>query len=101
MGSSTGRFCAYVWTVLWRPGRGDGDPARRRSDEERQRVVENTLALPVSVVARKQGIAKSLLFRWRKEAGLTGKRKGGASNVPSFVPVRIEAAPNVPAPAAP
>lgn len=59
---------------------------RRWSDEERQRAVEETRSLPVSAVARKHGIAKSLLFRWRKDAGLTGKRK-------TFVAVRIAATP--------
>ena len=48
---------------------------RRWSGEERRRAVEETLSLPVSAVARKHGIAKSLLFRWRKEAGLSGDRK--------------------------
>jgi transposase len=61
---------------------------RRWSDEERQRAVDETRSLPVSVVARKHGIAKSLLFRWRKEAGLTGKRETSGA----FVPVRIAAA---------
>lgn len=62
---------------------------RRWSDEERQRAVEETRSLPVSAVARKHGIAKSLLFRWRKDAGLAGKRK----TPHAFVPVRIVAAP--------
>ncbi len=43
--------------------------------------------MAVSAVARKHGIAKSLLFRWRKEAGLSGKRRP----VEGFVPVRIAA----------
>ena len=62
---------------------------RHWSDEERHRAVEETRLLPVSAVARKHGIATSLLFRWRKEAGLTGKRK----KVATFVPVRIAASP--------
>ena len=56
---------------------------RRWSDDERRRAVEETQHLPVSAVARKHGMAKSLLFRWRKEAGLTGKRQ----QVAVFVPV--------------
>jgi transposase len=60
---------------------------RRWSDEERRQAVAETQTLPVSAVARKHGIAKSLLFRWRKEAGLTGKRKRAAT----FIPVRIAA----------
>ena len=74
---------------------------RRWSDEERKQAVEATLTLPVSAVARKYGMAKSLLFRWRKEAGLSAKRKP----IVPFVPVRIAAAPtavmNVPASAMP
>lgn len=64
---------------------------RRWSDDERRRAVEETQYLPVSAVARKHGMAKSLLFRWRKEAGLTGKR----GHVAGFVPVRIEATPAI------
>ena len=64
---------------------------RRWTDDERRQAVEETQHLPVSVVARKLGMAKSLLFRWRKEAGLTGKRR----HVASFVPVQIATAPAV------
>jgi transposase len=60
---------------------------RRWSYDERRGAVEETQHLPVSVVARKRGMAKSLLFRWRKEAGLTGKRR----QVEGFVPVLIAA----------
>ena len=74
---------------------------RRWSDEERKQAVEATLTSPVSAVARKYGMAKSLLFRWRKEAGLSAKRRP----IAAFVPVRIAAAPiaemNVPASATP
>ena len=71
---------------------------RRWSADERRQAVEETLHLPVSAVARKHGMAKSLLFRWRKEAGLTGKRQ----HVEGFVPVRIMASPaiNLPPPSA-
>ncbi len=48
---------------------------RRWSDEERKQAVEATRTSPVSAVARKFGMAKGLLFRWRKEAGLAAKRK--------------------------
>lgn len=61
---------------------------RRWSDEERQQAVEETQHLAVSAVARKFGMAKSLLFRWRKEAGLAGKR----GPIAAFIPVRIAAA---------
>jgi transposase len=67
---------------------------RRWTDDERRQAVEETQHLPVSVVARKLGMAKSLLFRWRKEAGLTGKRRQaddprGSQRVAGFVPVQI------------
>ena len=64
---------------------------RRWSDEERHRALDDTMTASVSAVARRHGMAKSLLFRWRKEAGLTGKR----GQVEGFVPVRIAAAPAV------
>jgi transposase-like protein len=67
---------------------------RRWTDDERRQAVEETQHLPVSAVARKHGMAKSLLFRWRKEAGLTGKRRqtddpGGSRCVAGFAPVQI------------
>jgi len=61
---------------------------RRWSVEERRQAVDETLTAPVSLVARKRGIAKSLLFRWRKEAGVSGKRRGG-KKMASFVPVAL------------
>ena len=64
---------------------------RRWSADERRLAVEETQHLAVSAVARKHGIAKSLLFRWRKEAGLDGKRR----HVEGFVPVRIAAPPAI------
>ncbi len=60
---------------------------RRWSDEERRQAVEETQHMAVSAVARKFGMAKSLLFRWRKEAGLSVKRRP----IAPFVPVRIAA----------
>lgn len=42
----------------------------------------------VSSVARKHGIAKSLLFRWRRDAGLQGKKvRRGAD---AFLPVVMQ-----------
>lgn len=74
---------------------GDGiivvDTRRRWSEEERQRALDDTKSASVSSVARKHGVAKSLLFRWRKEAGLTAKRR----SIAPFVPVRIAAAPTI------
>jgi transposase len=73
---------------------------RRWTDDERRQAVEETQHLPVSAVARKHGMAKSLLFRWRKEAGFTGKRRqtddpGGSRCVAGFVPVQIATVPAV------
>jgi transposase len=67
---------------------------RRWSDDERQRALDDTMTASVSSVARKHGMTKSLLFRWRKEAGLTGKRgqtddPGRSRLVAGFVPVQI------------
>lgn len=64
---------------------------RRWTDEERQRALNDTLTASVSLVARKHGIAKSLLFRWRKEAGLSGKRGDVKKPSVSFVPVALPA----------
>jgi transposase len=69
---------------------------RRWSDEERQRAVDDTKLASVSSVARKHGMAKSLLFRWRKEAGLSRARSNGSGKrgqAECFVPVRIATAP--------
>ena len=60
---------------------------RRWSEAERKQAVEATLTSPVSAVARKYGMAKSLLFRWRKEAGVSAKR----GPIVPFVPVQIAA----------
>ena len=73
---------------------------RRWTDDERRQALEETRDLPVSAVARKHGMAKSLLFRWRKEAGLTGKRRQtddprGSRCVAGFVPVQIATVPAV------
>ena len=78
---------------------------RRWTDDERRQAVEETQHLPVSVVARKLGMAKSLLFRWRKEAGLAGKRRQaddprGSRRVAAFVPVQIATVPAISLPAA-
>ena len=68
---------------------------RRWSVEERREAVNETLTSPVSSVARKRGIAKSLLFRWRKEAGLSGKRGGARKSASQFVPVALPSPPSV------
>jgi transposase len=60
---------------------------RRWSADERRQILEETLSSPVSVVARRHGIAASLVFRWRRQAGMW-KQKGEAGG---FVPVMLPA----------
>lgn len=64
---------------------------RRWTDEERRLALKDTLTASVSAVARQHGVAKSLLFRWRKDAGLSGKRGGVKKPCASFVPVALPA----------
>jgi transposase len=51
------------------------------------------MTAPVSSVARKRGIAKSLLFRWRKEAGVSSKRGSARKTASSFAPAALPAPP--------
>ena len=72
---------------------------RRWTAEERRQIVAESETAPVSVVARRHGVAVSLVFRWRRQVGLPGKRtcvKKKADAV--FVPLMLTAPP---APAAP
>ena len=62
---------------------------RKWTAAERKQIVAETEAASVSSVARQHGVAKSLLFRWRKEAGLSGKRGGVKKPCASFVPVAL------------
>lgn len=69
---------------------------RKWSAAERKQIVAETEAASVSSVARKHGAATSLVFRWRREAGLAGKkspRKPAAAFVPVALPALIHAAP--------
>jgi transposase len=65
---------------------------RRWSYEEKVRLLEETLQPGETVcgVARRHGVAQSLLFTWRRQA-----RRGrlGGEAVPALVPVEIAAAP--------
>jgi|SRR5580765_5273054 transposase len=65
---------------------------RRWPAEERRQIVAESESAPVSVVARRYGVATSLVFRWRRQAGLSGKRSD-AKKKPSasFVPVALSA----------
>ena len=65
---------------------------RRWSYDEKVRLVEETLQAGETVcgVARRHGLAQSLLFAWRRQA-----RQGrlGGEAVPALVPVEITATP--------
>ena len=64
---------------------------RRWTAEERRQIVAESGTAPVSVVARRHGIAVSLVFRWRRQAGLPGKRAGVKKACAMFVPVKLTA----------
>ena len=63
---------------------------RKWTAAERKRIVEETEASSVSSVARKHGVAASLVFRWRREAGIAGKKRP-RKPAPAFVPVALPA----------
>jgi transposase len=71
---------------------------RRWTAEERRRIVAESETAPVSVIARRHGIAVSLVFRWRRQAGLPGKRAGVKKADAVFVPVMLAAPPAPEAP---
>lgn len=65
---------------------------RRWTAEERREIVAESETGSVSAVARRHGVAVSLVFRWRRQAGLPGKRanvkkKAGAVFVPLMLTV--------------
>jgi transposase len=64
---------------------------RRWTAEERRQIVAESETAPVSVIARRHGIAVSLVFRWRRQAGLPGKRAGVKKADAVFVPVMLAA----------
>jgi transposase len=65
---------------------------RRWSQDEKARLIEETLQPGETVcgVARRHGLAQSLLFTWRRQA-----RQGrlGGEALPALVPVEITSAP--------
>jgi transposase len=65
---------------------------RRWSYDEKVRLIEETLQAGETVcgVARRHGLAQSLLFTWRRQA-----RQGrlGSEAVPALVPVEIASSP--------
>lgn len=73
---------------------------RKWTVAERKQIVAETEAASVSSVARKHGVAASLVFRWRREAGIVGKkspRKPAAVFVPVALPAPLAAATSAPA----
>jgi transposase len=71
--------------------------ARRKwTRAEKQAIVAEIAATSVSAVARKHGIASSLLFRWRRELG-TGGKAAKRNNATAFVPVALPVPAVVPA----
>jgi transposase len=68
---------------------GSVERRRRRSSDEKTRIVEETLVpgAKVSEVARRNGISASLVFTWRRQAR-TGKSLPAIA--PRFAAVRID-----------
>lgn len=71
---------------------------RRWTAEERRQIVAESETGSVSAVARRHGVAVSLVFRWRRQAGLRGKRAGSKKTEAVFVPVMLTAPPAPEAP---
>lgn len=68
------------------------DARRRWPDEQKRAIIEESKTSPVARVAKKHGVAASLLFRWRKAEGLTGSGRRGAPRrlaANAFVPVAV------------
>ena len=62
------------------------DTRRRWSEEEKLAIVEESKTAPVARVAKKHGVAASLLFRWRKALGI---RVRGLASRPANGFVRV------------
>ena len=68
------------------------DARRRWSDEEKQAIIEESKTAPVARVAKKHGVAASLLFRWRKLEGIHARgRSPRAADEKTFIPVALSA----------
>jgi transposase len=71
-----------------------GEPRREYTAEQRAQILTEA-ALPgarVLVVAQRQGISPSLVYRWRREAAGRPVRKS-RPRPPSFVPLLVEGGP--------
>jgi transposase len=67
---------------------------RRWSYDEKVRLIEETFQAGETVcgVARRHGLAQSLLFTWRRQA--RQGRLGGQEVAPALIPVEISSAPS-------
>ena len=72
---------------------------RKWSGAEKAAVVAETAGSSVSSVARRYGIASSLVFRWRREFGEGGKKAKREARA-SFIPVALPAPATAPVAAA-
>ena len=72
---------------MWVEVLGGLERRRRWSQDDKARIVEETLApgAKVTAVARRNGVAASLVFTWRRQA------RTSEQVVPSFAPVQIAA----------
>src|ERR1700709_1553551 len=69
---------------------GEVERRRRWSRDDKMRIIEETLApgAVVTEIARRHGIATSLVFTWRRRARLATVASAG----PRLVPVQVAAA---------
>ena len=72
---------------------GEVERRRRWSRDDKMRIIEETLApgAVVTEIARRHGIATSLVFTWRRRARLATVASAG----PRLVPVQVAAAESV------
>ena len=70
---------------------GVAETRRRWTAEERRQIVAESETAPVSAVARRHGVAVSRVFRWRRQAGLAGKRASVKKAGGVFVPLMLTA----------
>jgi transposase len=75
------------------------DMKRRWSLAEKKAIVAESITAPTSIsaVARKHGVAPSLLFRWRREVSVAQttpvRRSPSAHFMPVCLPTRMDSAP--------
>ncbi|MEZ5364200.1 MAG: transposase [Bryobacterales bacterium] len=71
---------------------GTKEPARRRSKQERRRIVEESLQPGVSValLARAHQVNANQIFHWRKLYREVARRRGGEPAA-RWLPVRLQA----------